>query len=152
MRCYKCKADKLMPVEVPEHVEVAGHKFTGQVAGHKCAKCGEVLIDGPALERFELLAAAKLAEAGEASGEAFKFMRKSVGLRGADLAALLDVAGETVSRWETGALPVERRALALLDAIVTEAVAGATATLDRLRTLQAPTKLPKVVKVPTKAA
>jgi len=75
-----------------------------------------------------------------------------VGLRGTDLAALLDVAGETVSRWETGALPVERRALALLAAIVMEAVAGGTATLDRLRTLQAPTKLPKVVKVPTKAA
>ena len=152
MRCYKCKANKLAPVKVLEHVEVASHKFTGKVAGRKCGKCGEVLIHGPALERFELLAAAKLAEAGEANGEAFKFMRKAAGLRGAGLAALLDVAGETVSRWETGALPVERRALALLGTIVTEAAAGRTAALDRLRALQAPAKLPKVVKLPTKAA
>lgn len=152
MRCYKCKTGKMMPVDVPEQVEVAGHKFTGKVAGRKCAECGELLLDGPALERFELLAAAKLAEAGEANGAAFKFMRKAAGLRGVDLAALLDVAGETVSRWETGALPVERRALALLGAIVTDAAAGSTATLDRLRALQSPAKLPKVVKVKPEAA
>jgi DNA-binding transcriptional regulator YiaG len=133
-------------------MEVAGHTFTGKVAARKCRKCGEVLLHGPAVERFELLAAAKLAASGEATGQAFKFMRKAAGLRGADLAALLDVAGETVSRWETGVLPVERRAVALLGAIVTEAAARSTATLDRLRALQAPAKLPKIVKVPTKAA
>ena len=152
MKCYKCKANKLAHVEVTERVEVAGHKFTGKVAALKCGACGELLLDGPALERFELLAAAKLAEAGEVNGEAFKFMLKAAGLRGTDLAALLDVAGETVSRWETGALPVERRAVALLGAIVTEAVAGSTATLGRLRALQAPARLPKVVRVNTKAA
>jgi len=152
MRCYKCKATKLETVDVPQHVEVAGHKFTGRVAGRRCVKCGEVLLDGPALERFELLAAARVADAGGANGEAFKFMRKAVGLRGADLAALLDVAAETVSRWETGSLRVERRALALLAAIVAEAAAGHKATLDRLRALQAPPRLPKVVKLPTRAA
>lgn len=152
MKCYKCKADKLTPVEVTERLEVAGHRFTGKVAGLRCGTCGEVLLHGPALERFELLAAAKLAAAGEATGPAFKFMRKAAGLRGADLAALLDVAGETVSRWETGALPVERRAVALLGAIVVEAVAGSTATLGRLRALQAPVRLPKLVRLRTEAA
>ena len=152
MKCFKCKANRLAPVAVAERVMVGGHTFTGKVAARKCGRCGEVVLHGPALERFELLAAAKLAEAGEASGEAYKFMRKAAGLRGADLAALLAVAGETVSRWETGALPVERRAVALLGAIVMEAAAGRTSTLDRLRALEAPAKLPKVVKVRTKAA
>jgi tRNA-2-methylthio-N6-dimethylallyladenosine synthase len=39
-----------------------------------------------------------------------------------------------------------------IGAIVAEAAAGSTATLDRLHALQAPAKLPKVVKVPSKAA
>jgi putative zinc finger/helix-turn-helix YgiT family protein len=152
MRCYKCRGRGLETVDVPQHVDVGGHRFTGKVAGRKCTRCGEVLLDGPAVERFELLAAARMAKAGAANGEAFKFMRKAVGLRGADLASLLDVAAETVSRWETGSLPVERRALALLAAIVAEAAVGETETLDRLRALQVPTKLPRVVRLPTRAA
>ena len=147
MKCFKCKVGKLAPVEAPHRMDVAGHTFTGKVAALKCGKCGEVALDGVALERFEMLAARRLADAGAATAEAFKFMRKAAGLRGTELAALLDVAGETVSRWETGALPVERRAVALLGAIVVEAADGGAATITRLRALQAPVALPKVIKM-----
>jgi DNA-binding transcriptional regulator YiaG len=152
VECYKCKAGRLTPDEVVSTIEVAGYEFSGTVAARRCGACGERLLDGSSLERLQLRAAATLAAAGEASPGALRFMRKAAGLRGADLAALLDVAGETVRGWETGALPVERRAAALLGAIVAEAAAGSAATLERLRALAAPARLPKRVKLDTKAA
>jgi DNA-binding transcriptional regulator YiaG len=42
-------------------------------------------------------------------GGELRFARKAMGLRQPELAALLDVATETVSRWETGADPIRRQ-------------------------------------------
>jgi DNA-binding XRE family transcriptional regulator len=43
------------------------------------------------------------------NGDELRFARKTMGLRQPDLGALLDVATETVSRWETGADPIRRQ-------------------------------------------
>jgi len=146
MKCGKCGAEAPSG-QVPARIKVAGHTFTGEVAGARCGACGEEYYDGPAFERFELTVAVMLSTSDEPSGESFKFMRKVAGLRAAELAGLLDVAAETVSRWETGALPVERRALALLAAILADALAGSDATLERLRAMRQPARLPKLVRV-----
>lgn len=58
-------------------------------------------MDLAELGRFELLAAAALARHGVCTSEAFKFIRKSLGMRATDLGAVLGVAPETISRWET---------------------------------------------------
>jgi DNA-binding transcriptional regulator YiaG len=42
-------------------------------------------------------------------GEELRFARKAMGQRQPDLATLLDVATETVSRWETGTEPIRRQ-------------------------------------------
>ncbi len=152
MECYKCKAAEMKPTRAQAQVQIGGCAFVGSVEAVKCPSCETVLLDGPALERFELVVAAKLGEAGEASGPAFKHMRKAIGMKATDLAVLLDVRPETISRWETDAQPVERRALALLVALVADELAGSTATLDRLRALAKPRKLAKSVRVGKVAA
>jgi DNA-binding transcriptional regulator YiaG len=43
------------------------------------------------------------------NGDELRFARKAMGLRQPELAALLDVATETVSRWETGGDPIRRQ-------------------------------------------
>jgi len=82
--------------------------------------------------QFERVAARRLAELGVHSAEAFKFMRKALGLRASDLGALLDVAAETVSRWETGEREVDRKAAALVQAMVIEAGEGKSDMRRRL--------------------
>lgn len=81
----------------------------------------------------------------EAGGETFKYARKAVGLRAEDLASLLGVARETISRWETGKHPIDSAALAVLALIVKDAVQGSTATLDALRARRAAKPLSKRV-------
>lgn len=152
MKCIACGDDGLQAASHPESLEVAGHTFTGAIDARSCARCGEVYLDGPAVEQFELRVAACLAEAGIDSGEAFGFMRRALGMRAVELADLLDVAPETISRWERGQRGVDRGALAVLGGLVTDAVEGRTATADRLRALKTPDTLPTVVDLRNEAA
>lgn len=146
-RCYKCKGETLAETKVEERLDVAGKTFTASIPATKCATCGEVYYSGPVLEAFELDAAGELARHGEVLAEAFSFMRRSLGLKATDLAELLDVTHETVSRWENGHQPVERRAAALLSAMVIDRLEGRNATLDRLKALLKPEPLPKLVRL-----
>lgn len=141
MRCARCKTGKLMKTVAPGSVEVGKHVFTAKVPALNCRNCGEVYFDGPSLERFELRAAVELARAGEASGEVMRFMREAAGLRATELAELLGVTPETVSRWETGKQPMEHRAMAVVGSLVVERLEGRTSTLDNLKALRSPKKL-----------
>lgn len=72
------------------------------------------------LARLELRAASTvLHDVERVTGEELRFARKALGLRQLDLAALLDVRHETVSRWETGAEEFPRQSqLAVLALLV----------------------------------
>jgi len=118
---------------------VAGHTFVADMPANICG-CGESVIDYAPLHRFNLAIAGKLAELGASSGEAFKFMRKAIGMKAADLAALLHVVPETVSRWETGQRNVDYGAMVVLGAIALDQLEGRTRTLDLLRALREPAK------------
>src|SRR5438477_6057478 len=98
-RCPKCDG-KVEKTLVPDTVEVGRHVFSARVPAFKCRGCGEVYFDGPALEQLELRAGVELAKSGDATPESMRFMRKALGLKAAELAELLDVTPETVSRWE----------------------------------------------------
>ncbi|MDX2088302.1 MAG: helix-turn-helix domain-containing protein [Kofleriaceae bacterium] len=63
-------------------------------------------------------------------------MRKALGMRAVDLAQLLDVTAETVSRWETGKIDVETRAFALLGTLVIERLEGRDDAVQRLRAIE----------------
>jgi transcriptional regulator with XRE-family HTH domain len=80
------------------------------------------------------------------------FRSAPLGLSGASLAELLDVAPETVSRWESGKRPVDRAAVAVLGSLVVDSLNQRTETIDRLRALREPPKLGKTVHLDVAAA
>lgn len=72
------------------------------------------------LLRVEQTIAVRLAILGIATGESFKYMRKTVGMRANEIAGLIGIRAETISRWESGGLPVNRSAWCWLAVLVAE--------------------------------
>ncbi len=144
-KCVTCGKGPLKSVEIELRREVAGHVFTATIPATVCEACGEEYTASEDLGRFERTIARTLLDAGEASGEAFKFARKAMGIRAADLAQILGVTPETVSRWETGVHPIDPMALAVLALLARDAVAGLTTTLEALKARAKPTPLAKRV-------
>jgi DNA-binding transcriptional regulator YiaG len=145
-RCSRCDGG-LLTVNAEVTREVAGHAFVGSVPARKCNACGEITFEGSILQRFDLHVATRLADSGVCCGAAFRFLRKAIGLRAVDLAELLDVSAETLSRWETDKRSVDRGSLAVLASCVRDALAGRTWTLDLLRALRTPRTLAKHVQL-----
>lgn len=140
MKCVTCGNEQMVSGTEREVRSVAGYTFVADMPASACDKCGESVIDYTSLHLFNLAIAGKLAELGASSGEAFKFMRKAMSMKAADLAALLQVVPETVSRWETGQRNVDYGAMLVLGAIVLDKLENKTMTLDRLRALRDPAK------------
>lgn len=147
MRCTTCNEGTMTPGAVEIRREVDEHVFTATVPGYRCDACGEVQFEGADLARFELEVAKMLAEAGVASGDAFRWMRKALDLRAVDVAEILSVPPETITRWETGEVAPDRGALALLGLMVMDLARGSTATLERLRTRAQAKPLAKRVEI-----
>lgn len=139
-RCARCQGS-LARTEADATREVLGHLFVASVPARQCKTCSAVSYEGAVLERFDLHIAASIARSGVSSGAAFRFLRKALGLRAGDIASLLDVSVETVSRWETGKRSVERASYVLLACCVRDALHGRTETLDTLRAFRAPRDL-----------
>ena len=78
--------------------------------GEKCSSCGEMLFDDSEVERQEKLLAAGLVERGIRKGAEFKLVRKVAGFKAVEIAAMLDVRPETLSRWESGDQEIPRLA------------------------------------------
>ena len=147
-RCARCTSTApLVGKQVQVSRDVAGHLFIAFVPGQSCTACGESYFDARTVELFELHVARKLADAGIAQGDAFRFMRKAIRMQANALAELLDVAPETISRWETDKRVASRGASVVLTALVRDACEGRTTTLDCLRRLQRPHKLEKTVRI-----
>lgn len=110
MRCPTCKNEALAPWEQIE--ETFGVK--AMMRGLKCDDCGEFLVRGNDLVRYERDIALRVLVRGVRTGAEFKFVRKAAGLRATDLATLLGVDPKTVSRWETGESAIPRAELYVL--------------------------------------
>lgn len=136
-QCAKCEGT-LATTEVPQEVTIAGATFSGKVAARQCGSCGEVYIAAEDAMRFDLRVARELGNRGAATGEAFRFMRKALGMRASDLADLLGVAAETISRWERGERPVDRTAFTVLGALVADRLEGRATTMKLLKAQQEP--------------
>src|SRR5579883_1647167 len=101
--CSTCEIGTLHPVQDAEYqTTVAGLTFTATLPGERCDHCQAVYHNLGLLSQVDLLIAHRLIHLGLVNGEVFRFLRKTLGLRAADLAALLDVKAETISRWENG--------------------------------------------------
>ena len=87
--------------------EVAGRSYVARVQGWRCSVCQEEAFEGADLHRFELGIVRDLAQHAEPSASAFRRMRRILGFSSSELAALVGVALETVSRWENGVRAVD---------------------------------------------
>lgn len=121
---------------VSETAEVVGRRFHAQLPALLCAHCDASFVADEDLERFELAIASHLAR-GRASGEAFVYMRRALGLKASVLAELLHTRPETVSRWERGVRTMDWRAFALLGKLVLERAEGSESTRRYLEQMRA---------------
>jgi putative zinc finger/helix-turn-helix YgiT family protein len=144
--CALCGAKNTRSGDVSLVREVGKHTFTTTVTGTICDACGESLTDLRDGERFDLAIAELLAEAAP-TGDAFRFLRKVAGLRARDVAEMLGITNDTVSRWENGKHAVDRAAFFILGQIVREKRDGLTTMLDLLSRGQLPKALPERVEV-----
>lgn len=146
-RCVQCGHEGLVPGNVEETARVAGQDFSASVTADVCPECEEAYVSGEELSRFRKGIALELARTGNTSPVAFAFMRKAIGLRATQLAELLDVAPETVSRWEHGKTSLDRSTLAVLGEMVIEANDGRDDTIRRLRRMLEQRNVPSPVRL-----
>lgn len=151
-RCTNCGSAKLPVVDYPLKAKLGGVAFEASVRAQQCQNCGEAFLSGQVLKSFEISAALELARAGVTVPEGLQFMRKVVGLRAIELAELLELTPEHVSRMENGRASADRRTVALLAAMVEDKAAGATRTVDQLRALARPRRVTRRVQIPAAGA
>ena len=136
-KCAQCKGP--MRSQPYEHVsDVAGIVVRdGSGMAPTCAECGAVQLPLDRVQRYEQRAAATaLRHVETAPGPMVRYARRALGMTQVELASALDCAGETVSRWETGALPIPRvnqlALIALLDTAFYAPVAASASRADEL--------------------
>ena len=130
-----------------ERIDAGGVTFAADVPHNACSTCGERYLAADDLERLELAAAVELARIGRRTGSALRFMRKALGFRAKDLAALLGVAPETFSRWETGEREPDAHAFALVGGLAADRLDGSERTASLLRAAREPATSAPVVAV-----
>jgi putative zinc finger/helix-turn-helix YgiT family protein len=118
MSCTFCRKGTPRPADLTLERRIAGHVFVTTIKGKRCDQCQEEYFPAAAVSQFDRKVATALAEHRIAEPDAFRAMRKAVGLRATDLAELLETTPETISRWENGKHPIDRAALALVAAMV----------------------------------
>jgi DNA-binding transcriptional regulator YiaG len=145
--CDRCQRDKVIDVLVDDTIEVCGHRFTMQLPAARCLICQQVVVHGDQMRSFERLVAAEIAKASVRKGDAFRFLRTTLGMSEANLAELLDVPAEYIGYWETEKWPVDPRALAVLSALVLARFEKRHCVLDCLAVLRVPRKLARNVRL-----
>lgn len=152
-KCPTCGNRGTLAVGTTELRSTVGPRvFVAVVPAEVCSHCGEALVAGDVLGAFEEARARALVSDGAADGAALRWVRKAAGLKAAELAGLLDVAPETVSRWENDVQRPDRAAVALLGALALDAMEGRTTTRERLAAMATATAPSDVVTLRVRAA
>lgn len=138
MKCFNCGEPTFKRGVVPIAVTVGVVEFAGDVPGGKCSSCGASTVNGEAGARLELQVAAELVPRGLRSGAAFRFMRKGLGMKAAEVAEVMNVAAETISRWENGQRELDWPEFMLMGVLVDDKLAGRTTLLARAKALAEP--------------
>lgn len=104
--CLECGAQMKLYREDYSYASLPG-TILRNAAIWRCSKCKawEVEIPRP-LDLERALAAILLRKSARLTGKETRFLRKYLGLSGADLAQKMDVTRETISRWEQGHKPI----------------------------------------------
>lgn len=142
-RCTSCESTNLKRGTVEERLSVGDAEFVANLPAVVCQGCKDHFVEAADMERFDMAIATWLTSHGQRTAEAFRFIRKALGMRATDLAKLVGVTAETISHWENGHRPADVGAFALLGELVADRIEGKDGTLNRLRAIQNPVKAPK---------
>jgi DNA-binding transcriptional regulator YiaG len=145
--CSRCQKDRVVQINLDDNMDVCGHTFTAQLPAERCGACGQVVIQGEDVQKFEQRVAVEIAKAGLRSAEAFKYMRNAAKLTAEDLASLLDVSPDFIGYWESGDWPVDPRASSVLTSLIIGQFDDQHASLDCLRVLREPRQLARKVRL-----
>lgn len=108
MKCTFCKKETMQPWKVTFPFEMYDVEI--EARGMRCGACGEVECTHADMEHNERATAMALVARGVRSGREFKFVRKMAGFKATEVADMLGVRSETVSRWERNEVAVPRAA------------------------------------------
>ena len=145
--CPTCREGDIYRRKTVVRFDVGAVTFESESVARSCDNCNESLVAGDELRGVELRAAAKLAAAGVSSAKTLQFCRKTLGLQSAQLARMLGIEPETLSRWERGKRPIPLGAMAIVHALVSKAATGKSNISECLDALQNPTPLAGVVRL-----
>lgn len=112
-RCHKCKRN-VEPTMVGHSMKVGDIVFASDIPALRCVSCGETTVAANDVREFEERVADELVFAGIVSGPAMKFIRKTMALASKEFARLIACSPETVSRWESESVSMDRSAMAVL--------------------------------------
>jgi DNA-binding transcriptional regulator YiaG len=145
--CARCESDRIVAITMDDNIDACGHTFTAQVPAEKCQACGQIIVQGDDIKRFELRVAVELAKAGIRDKEAFRFLRNALQLEPEGLAHILDVPEDFIGYWESGSWPVDPRANAVLGALLLAKLEQRPCALDCLAVLREPRRLGRKVRL-----
>ncbi len=102
--CTKCHVAEIPEEKVPYRYASGGlpHVILLGVSVGRCPNCGAETLTVPRIAQLHrVLAAALATKATRLTANEARFLRKFLGYSTTDLAAIMGVAPETISRWES---------------------------------------------------
>jgi putative zinc finger/helix-turn-helix YgiT family protein len=107
MKCPNCRQQMETRRENHRYSECGlDNVFLDSIEIHSC-QCGERIVSIPKLAQLhEVIAFAVAKQAARLTGQQVRFLRKYLGWSGVQFAEVIGVDQTTVSRWETGAMPM----------------------------------------------
>lgn len=132
-RCTNCGHTDLDPAGIKEVVRtLGGVRMSVEVPAQTCRNCGERFIRAADLGAAEGAITYALVARGIGGADVARWLRKGAELRVDELAVLLGVTAEAVSRWEQAPGP-DRATIAVLGDLAVDALNGRTTARDRLQ-------------------
>ncbi len=109
IRCSVCGKGTLRPEVITHDV---GHLLglpsvvVDNLRSLVCSECGEITVEGGALDQVSLLLAARILEQAALAPAEIRYLRRLLGYTQEQLAENLEITRATVNRWEAGDKPV----------------------------------------------
>lgn len=134
--CVKCGTE-LRLVTRTKRIPVAGVEFSATMPVYECPKDESWILPIDVHQEFDRQVLRTIATQGPATGTTLKYFRGFLKMKATELAELVDTTFETLSRWETGAKPLNLLAWHTVAAMALDKLDGRATTVKRLRATRA---------------